>query len=42
MALNAATYADMAVRGRLSSGVPAHVAARLAQKTGVDLSGDDQ
>lgn len=41
VALNATTYADMALRGRPSSGVPAEVAGRLAAKVGIDLSGDD-
>ncbi len=42
VALNAATYADMALRGRPASGVPAQVVERLAAKAGFDLSGDDE
>jgi hypothetical protein len=38
VALNATTYADMAIRGRPSSSVPAEVAAKLAGKAGLDLS----
>jgi len=38
VALDAATYADMALRGRPASGVPAEVASRLAGKAGLDLS----
>jgi hypothetical protein len=37
VALNAATNADMALRGRPSSGVPAEVAGKLAERAGVDL-----
>jgi hypothetical protein len=37
-ALNIATYADMAVRGRPESGVPAQVAGRLAERAGVNLT----
>jgi hypothetical protein len=42
VALNGVTYADMVLRGRPSSGVPAEVAERLAAKVGIDLSGDDE
>ncbi|WP_219975998.1 hypothetical protein [Rubrobacter xylanophilus] len=42
VALNAATYADMALRGRPASGVPAEVASRLAGKVGLDLSAGDE
>lgn len=42
MALNAVTYGDMAVRGRPSSSAPAQAAARLAEKTGIDLSGEGE
>lgn len=42
VALNGVTYADMAIRGRPSSGVPTEVAERLAAKVGIDLSGDDE
>lgn len=41
VALNAVTYADMAVRARPSSSVPAEVARRLAEKSGVDLGSDE-
>lgn len=39
VALNVATYADMAIRGRPSSGVPAQVAGALIEKAGIELSG---
>lgn len=42
VALNATTYADMAIRGRTSSSVPSQVVERLAAKAGVDLSGEDE
>lgn len=44
VALDAATYLDMAIRGRPSSSVPAKVAGTLAEGVGVDLSsgGDGQ
>lgn len=42
VALNAATYSDMALRGRPSSSVPAQVAGTLAGKAGIDLSGEDE
>jgi hypothetical protein len=37
-ALNIATYADMAIRGRAPSSLPADLAGALADKLGVDLS----
>lgn len=40
LTLEAATFADMAARGRPSSDLPGQAAARLAKKLGVDL--DDQ
>ncbi len=40
VALNATTYADMTLRGRPPSSVPAEVAAQLADKAGIDLSGE--
>lgn len=42
VALNATTYADMALRGRPSSSVPSQVVERLAGKLGVELSGEDE
>ena len=41
VALNAATYADMAVRARPPSSVPAEVAGQLAERAGVDLSDEE-
>ncbi len=41
VALNATTYADMALRGRPSSSVPAEVAGKLAEKAGIELSSDE-
>jgi hypothetical protein len=41
MALNAVTYADMLLRGRPASTLPAEAAAKLAKQVGVDLQGDD-
>ncbi len=41
VALNIATYADMAVRARPSSKVPAKVVAAGAEKAGVELSAED-
>lgn len=38
VALNMSTYADMAIRGRPPSPVPAQIAGTLAQKVGVDLT----
>ncbi len=40
VALNATTYADMALRGRPPSSVPAQVAGQLTGKAGIDLSGE--
>ena len=40
LALNAATYADIAVRGRAPSTVPADTAESSARAMGIDLSGD--
>ncbi len=42
VALNVTTYADMALRGRPSSSVPAQVAGKLAGKAGIDLSGEGE
>jgi hypothetical protein len=42
MALDATTYADMLVRGRPASRLPAEAAAALAEQLGVDLQGDDE
>lgn len=41
VALNVATYLDMAIRGRPPSQTPAQVAGELAQKVGVDVNPDD-
>ncbi|GAB3225421.1 hypothetical protein GCM10027447_14780 [Glycomyces halotolerans] len=41
VALNAVTYADMLLRGRPASPVPAEVAETLADRAGVELGGDD-
>src|SRR5919197_905845 len=38
VALNVATYADMAIRGRPSSNVPARMVGVLADKAGIPLS----
>lgn len=38
VALNIATYADMAIRGRPGSGVPAQIVTTLADRTEVDLA----
>jgi hypothetical protein len=38
VALNAATYADMTIRGRPASTTPAQVAGALADRAGLDLS----
>src|SRR5919206_16795 len=40
VALNGVTYADMAIRGRPASSVPAQVAGELAEKAGIDLSAE--
>ncbi len=42
MALNATTYADMALRGRAASSVPSEIAGTLAEKAGIDLSAEDE
>ena len=42
VALNAATYADMAINGRPASSVPAEVAGGLAKKAGIDLSAEGE
>lgn len=41
-ALNAVTYGDMVLRGRPASEAPTKVAAILADKAGIDLTGDEQ
>jgi hypothetical protein len=41
MALDAVTYADMLLRGRPASTLPAEAAAKLAKQVGIDLQGDD-
>lgn len=41
-ALNAATYADMAVRGRPGSNTPNETVARLTDRAGVTVPGDDE
>ncbi len=42
VALNAATYADMALRGRPSSSVPTEVAGKFAERAGFDLSAEGE
>lgn len=42
VALNIATYVDMALRGRPPSQPPAQVAGDLAQRVGIDLNPGDQ
>jgi hypothetical protein len=42
LALDLATYGDMLLRGRGSSGVPAQVAERLADRAGVPLGEDEE
>lgn len=42
VALNVATYLDMAVRGRASSTVPAQVAGTIAEKTHLPLKAEDE
>jgi hypothetical protein len=39
LALDAATYADIAVRGRARSSVPADTVGKTAERTGLDLAG---
>ena len=41
-ALNAATYVDMALRGRPASSTPEDTVSRLLAAAGIDLSGDEQ
>lgn len=41
-ALNAATYLDMAVRGRPSSSTPEDTVTTLAEKAGVDIPGEGE
>ena len=38
VALDAASYADMAIRGRPASGMPAQVAGELAERLGLELT----
>jgi hypothetical protein len=42
LALDAASYVDMLVRGRPPSDLPAEVAGRLARQSGLDLGPDQQ
>lgn len=42
VALNTATYADMVTRARPASSVPSTMAAKLAEKAGIDLSGEGE
>ena len=42
VALNTATYADMVARARPASSVPSTVAAQLANKAGIVLSGEGE
>jgi len=42
VALNVATYADMALRGRPSSAAPAQLAGVLAEKAGLPLAADGE
>ncbi len=42
VALNVTTYADMAIRGRSASSVPADLAGTLAEKAGIDLSAEGE
>ncbi len=41
VALNVTTYADMVIRARSSSSVPAEVAGKLAEKAGIDLGSEE-
>ena len=41
-ALDAATYADMAMRGRPSSSIPAKSVEKLAGDTGVEIPGEGE
>lgn len=42
LVLDAATYADVALRGRPTSTVPAETVGKLAERFGVDLGGGDE
>jgi hypothetical protein len=42
MALNAATYADMALRGRPSSGTPELMVEKLARARGLEIPGEGE
>lgn len=42
VALNAATYGDMIVRGRGASSVPSQIAGQLVDKLGIDLSAENE
>ncbi len=42
VALNVATYTDMALRGRPASSVPSQAAGQLAEKLGIDLSAEGE
>jgi hypothetical protein len=42
MALNAATYLDMAIRGRPSSDLPGRAVSSLAADAGIDLTGEGE
>jgi len=42
IALDATTYADMLLRGRPASQLPADAAAKMAKQAGIDLQGDDE
>jgi hypothetical protein len=42
VALNVATYTDMAIRGRSASKVPDQLAGALSDKVGIDLSAEDE
>lgn len=41
-ALNIATYADMAIRGRPASSVPSDLAGKMTDQVGIDLSAEDE
>lgn len=42
VALNVTTYADMALRGRAASALPAKVAGAVTDKLGIDLSAEEE
>src|SRR4051794_28453320 len=42
LALDVMTYGDMLLRGRPASELPAQASAQLAERVGVDLTGDDE